>query len=156
MERIDLSSLAHIAEIVAAIGVIVSLIYVAIELRANTAAVRATTAQSITASSRDFLMDIALDEEFSRIRSLGQRDLSSLTDLEAERFTTYARGDWLYFQNMWIQWTLGAVDDRVWGSVERILCQFLDDPGNRADWPHHRDALDPEFVALVERCSGLQ
>ena len=144
---------ALIAEIVGSFAIVVTLVILVVEIRTNTEAVRATTAQSLISSSRDFLLALALDEDFSRIRQLGQIDQSTLTDDEVVRCRTFARGNWLYFQNVWIQWTLGVVDDRVWQSFVRIFCASLDAPGTRADWSYHVEAPDPQFVAFVEACS---
>ena len=41
--KVRLSDIAHVAEIVASIGVVISLVYVAAELRSNTAAVKVAT-----------------------------------------------------------------------------------------------------------------
>ncbi len=129
MRRPTLSNFAQIAEIVAAVGVIASLVYVGLELNENTAAVRAGTSQAIFDSSREFVLDVAISEDLSRIRSIGSPDLSQLTDLEADRFRGLVLGNWIYFQNVWIQWTLGVVDDRVWETYVRIFCAQLESPG---------------------------
>jgi hypothetical protein len=152
MKKMDVSGLAQLAEIVAAIGVIVSLIYVGIELQQNTIAARATTAQAIIDSSRNFLMDIAMNEEMSQIRMLGQEDRSQLNEVELHKFGIYSRGNWLYFQNVWVQWSLGVVDDRIWHTVSGIICEIQAWPGNREEWQEHKGILDPAFVAIVDRC----
>ena len=152
MARLKLSDLAQVAEIVAALGVIASLIYVGAELKANTAMVRAATVHAITTSSRDVLVDVALDEDFARIRQMGEADRSSLTEAEAFRFFQFSRQNWLYFQSVWIQHNLDVVDDRAWESYRRIFCGIISRPGNREEWPEHRPALDPDFVAEVEAC----
>ena len=142
-----------VSEIVAALGVIVSLVYVGIELQQNTIASRATTAQAIVDSSRNFLLDIAMNDEFNRILRVGQADLSQLNEAEANRFSMYSRGNWAYFQNVWVQWTLGVVDDRIWNTIAAIICQIQASPGNREEWKKHKVILDPEFVDLVDRCT---
>jgi hypothetical protein len=81
-----LSEFAQMAEIIAAIGVVVSLIFVGIGVRENTATARATSSQSIFDSSRQFLLDIALSEDLSRIRMLGEVNVGDLSEHEAARF----------------------------------------------------------------------
>ncbi len=153
MKKLKLRDIAQVAEVVAAVGVIISLIYVGVGVKDNTAAVRAATVQSITNSSREVLVAVALDEDFARIRQLGESDWTALTDAEAFRFFQFNRQNWLYFQNVWIQWTLGVADDRVWWSFERVICSLVHQPGVWQEWPIHREVLDPEFVAVVEECS---
>lgn len=152
MKKFALAEIAQVAEIVASLGVVISLIYVAAELRSNTAAVKAATVQSITNSSRDVLVTVAANEGLARIRQIGEADPSALTDAEAFRFFQFSRQNWLYFQNIWIQWDLGVVDDRAWSSFDRIICGIYSRPGNRKEWPEHAAALDAQFVKVVESC----
>jgi hypothetical protein len=147
-----LGQVAQLAEIVAAIGVIISLLFVGFEVRKNTAIVNASAVQEITTSSRDVLLNVALDEDFARIRRRGEEDLSQLTEDEAYRFFQFNRQNWLYFQSVWIQVDLGVMDARAWASYERIICRIVELPGNRADWPNHVEAMDPAFRELVESC----
>ena len=78
-----LSELAQIAEIIAAIGLIVSLVFVGIGVRENTATARAASSQSIFESCRQFLLDIALSEDLSRIRTIGEVNVGDLSEQEA-------------------------------------------------------------------------
>ena len=135
------------------IGVILGLLLLVVEIRQNTAASRAQTAQAIIDSSRNFLVGIAMDEDFARIRAAGGQDASSLSDSDAYRFGAYSRGNWLYFQNVWIQWTLGVVDDRIWWTMREIICEIQSNPGNLQEWEKHRGVLDPEFVGIVDSCT---
>ena len=147
-----LGQVAQVAEIIAAIGVIVSLLFVGFEVRKNTSIVNASAVQAITTSSREVLLNVALDEDFARIRRLGEEDLSQLDEDEAYRFFQFNRQNWLYFQSVWIQVELGVMDERAWASYERIICRLIELPGNRADWSNHIDAMDPAFRDLVEAC----
>ena len=136
------------------IGVILGLLLLVVEIRQNTTASRAQTAQAIIDSSRNFLVGIAMDDDFARIRQAGQSDIASLSDSDAYRFTAYSRGNWLYFQNVWIQWTLGVVDDRIWWTFKEIICEIQSRPGNLEEWEKHRGVMDEEFVRIVDSCTA--
>jgi hypothetical protein len=145
-----LENFALIAEIVAAAAVVVSLLFVGMQLRENTAAVRANSSQQSFDSSREFLLNIALDEDLSRIRQAGSADPSSLTPLEYQRYNLVEYGNLIYYQSIWIQWTLGAVDDRAWQHYKRLLCNGFTGPGTRLVWERAKFILDPEFVRMAE------
>jgi len=100
---VKLSDVAPVAEIVGALGIVMSLIFVGVQIRENTAAARAAASQAIFDSSRGFLLDIALSDELSRIRRLGEADVSSLTPDEATRFGGLVLANWTFFENVWIQ-----------------------------------------------------
>ncbi len=102
-KKVKLSDVAPVAEIVGALGIVMSLIFVGVQIRENTAAARAAASQAIFDSSRGFLLDIALSDELSRIRRLGEADVSSLTPDEATRFGGLVLANWTFFENVWIQ-----------------------------------------------------
>lgn len=154
MRRLTLGQFAQLAEIAAAVAVVVSLFYVGFELKENTSAVRAATAEVTTSGTRDILMTIASDAELARIVRVGSTDRQSLSLDEAYRFSVFSRQRWLFFQGIWIQRRLGVLDDSVWHSYRNLICNLLDSPGNRVEWAYHAPVLDPEFVQLVEACSG--
>lgn len=153
MKRPGLSDIAQIAEIVAAAAIVISLVFVGKELQANTAAVRAASSQAMTGASSEILLTVASDPELSRIRRIGDRDPSALTEGEVYRYHTLIRQVWLTMQNAYVQNELDAIEPRVWRAYRRVVCTMWTNPGIRASWPVHREILDPDFSATVERCS---
>ena len=138
------------------IAVLAGLVALVVEIRTNTAAVQAAAVQEGTNSSREYLLNIALDEDLSRIRQTGRMNLEELSEPEAYRFYLQSRGNWLYWQNLWIQRELGILDERAWQSTNRITCSFVAQLGWRQDWEDHKSVLDSEFVALVEDCPAFK
>ena len=153
MNKSRLGEFAQIAEIVAAVAVVLSLIYVGRGLNDNTSAIRATSVQTITNGTRETLVAVAMDEDLSRIIQIGEMDRSALTDAEAYRFNLFNRQRWLFLQSIWIQRNLGVLDNMVWVAYERVICEVLNRPGNQEGWPNHMIVLEPNFVDLVEECS---
>jgi hypothetical protein len=142
--------------ILANLAVLAGLVALVVEIRTNSAAVQAAAVQESVNSTREYLLNIALDEDLSRIRQSGEENFGGLSEQEAFRFQLQSRGNWLYLQNLWIQRGLGILNDSAWASVERIICaDLLAKPGWRQDWQNHSSVLDPQFVALAEGCSGL-
>ena len=138
------------------IAVLAGLVALVVEIRTNTAAVQAAAVQEGTNSSREYLLNIALDEDLSRIRQTGRMHLEELSEPEAYRFYLQSRGNWLYIQNVWIQRELGVLDESIWESLNKIICSMLSRPGWRQDWENHKPVLNHEFVALAESCSGYK
>jgi hypothetical protein len=134
------------------LAVLAGLVALVIEIRTNTAAIQAASVQESVNSSREYLLNIALDEDLSRIRLAGATDYQELSELDAFRFRLQSRGNWLFHQNVWIQRELGVIDERAWKSRMRIICSLLTEPGWRQDWTNNKPVLNPDFVELVESC----
>ena len=154
MSRLSLSELASIAEIIGAVAVVISLIYVAQSLRDNTAAVQSASVLELANASREGLLAIASDPDLARIRMEGDRDPGSLEEVDALRYFLFYRQLWISFQNAWVQWGLGAVEDEIWAGYNTGMCGIISVPGPSQEWPRHAPVLHPGFVRLVESCQG--
>ncbi|MDX1577132.1 MAG: hypothetical protein R3266_01555 [Gemmatimonadota bacterium] len=152
MRRPTLTETAQIAEVVAAVAVVISLVYVGRELRSNTAAVRAASVQEVANLSAEILLTTAADSALARLRQIGDRDPSRLGEADRYRYATLIRQAWLTMQNAYFQNELDVIDPRVWEGYGRIVCAMWSNPGIRATWPAHRGVLDSGFVAFVEAC----
>ena len=152
MPKIKLLELAQIAEIIAAVAVVMSLIYVGKEVQSNTAAVRGAAMQAVATTDADILMSVASGATFSEIVRLGHQDTSQLTPPDAFRYILFMRQFWLSFQNIYQQSELGLIDQSVWRSYVSVICGMAFRPGVQKTWPDHAQILDAGFVAVVEDC----
>jgi hypothetical protein len=152
MKMPNLAEAAQFAEVIAAVAVVVSLIYVGRELRSNTAATRAESLQGVADASAQILLTTASDSTLSRIRQVGNRDVSLLTDAEAFRYGTLLRQSLLAMQNVYFQKEFGVLDSRVWAGYQAVICDLWSNPGVRATWNLHRHVLDTDFAEVVESC----
>jgi len=152
MLKIKLAELAQIAEVIAAVAIVVSLIYVAKEVQSNTSAVRGAAMQSIATTDAAALMTIAADAELSEIIRVGQQDSSQLNPADAFRYRMFQRQFWLSFQNIYQQSELGLIDSSVWQSYVSVICGVWSHPGSRETWSNHVNVLETSFVAVVEAC----
>ncbi len=154
MSRMKLADFAQIAEIVAAVAVVVSLIYVGKEVQSNTLAVRGAAMQAIATTDADALMAIASDSDLSEIVRLGEQDPSQLTPADAFRYGLFMRQFWLSFQNIYQQSELGLIDMSIWQSYVSVICGMWSQHGVQDTWSDHIDVLETSFVAVVDACES--
>lgn len=106
---------AAIAEIVSAIAVVISLIYVGYELRQNTAAVKSTAYQSIHDAEDLFWQSVSDDAELSSIWDAGLAGgLEVLDPRQRSQFSVTVRRLIYLYQNVQYQRRKGVVDDELW------------------------------------------
>jgi len=137
-------------------AVLVGLVFVGFELRQNTSAVEAATLQNLTASSQDYLLFIASDVELHRIWRQAAIDPSELTGPEVERVHLLFRAQWIRYQDAFLQWRRGTLNDEDWRFYEGFICRKVGD-GRDADyrvatWENHKPVLAERFVEFVESC----
>ncbi len=152
MSRIKLADLAQLAEVIAAVAVVVSLIYVGSEVRSNTSAVQGAAMQAVAITDANALLTIASDSALSEIARIGHQDPSQLNPADAFRYELFMRQFWLSMQNIHQQSELDLIDSSVWNSYLSVICGMWTRSGPRATWSDHVTVLGAEFVAVVERC----
>ena len=79
MAKLTLSSWASIAEIVSAVAVVLSLVYVATEMRGNTRAVEAAALVEVNKIAREHLLLVSSSPDANRIEVIGDEDRFQLT-----------------------------------------------------------------------------
>jgi hypothetical protein len=98
----DLNTLAQIGEFLGGLSVLLTLIYLAIQIRGNTKVVRSTGAQQTHDSMVELYRELAKDAELNRIFRVGTQDMTSLSEDEIGRVmafwsaTLYTVQNWLY------------------------------------------------------------
>ena len=71
---VTLEDLGNVGEFVAAIATLITLIYLAVQIRQNTGSVKAAAAQSVLAALNEALQSAASTPQLARVVVLGQAD----------------------------------------------------------------------------------
>ena len=77
----DLQTLAQIGEFLGGLSVLLTLIYLAIQIRSNTKAVRSAGAQQTHDSMVELYSQLAGDAQLNRAFRVGTQDLEALTEM---------------------------------------------------------------------------
>ena len=145
-----LDQIANIAEISAAALLIVSLIYVGIQIRQNTRSVRGTTLQMNTDFWGTLFLRLA-EPEMSRAYAAGMAGKPDIRPAHYIQFFFICRSMFLGLENQYYQFRQGVLDREIYFAYERsIQTQLLASPGFRICWQQTRVACSPNFVAYVD------
>jgi hypothetical protein len=141
---------AAIAEMVGAIAIIVSLIYVGVQLRQNTQATRVHTSQVFVQTFGGIMSHQIQEPEFRDIYWRGLAGLSNLHGSELAAFGAWMGITIRAWESFYFQWQAGAFEDQIWSGWN---CQFRDlfgYPGVQEVWRIRRHHLSEEFCKFVE------
>jgi hypothetical protein len=109
-----LNDLANLGQIIGALAVVISLFYVAHQIRQNTNAVQSATAQAVHEHFSNWYNLVAADAELSRIAANGLRDYASLSGQERVRFVETFMSFLSYSQNAFLKWREGLLKPALW------------------------------------------
>jgi hypothetical protein len=141
-----------IAELLGAMGVIASLIYLAFQIRQNTQSSKAATFQSVTSDALQYALTISDNEELTRILRLGSETQDRLPEDDYRRFQQLVRVYLRFHDNIFYQYRIGTLDEGQWSGYRHSLRLVLSSPGIRSWWRAggNRHMLSPTFQELVD------
>jgi len=146
----NLNDLANIGQVIGAIAVVVSLIYVALQIRQNTNAVRAATVQSVHEHFANWYNAFASDESLSKVAVDGLKDYSLLSDTDRARFVAMFMAFLSYSQNAFLKWRQGLLAPSLWLGWEQVIMNLVCAPGGKTFWKERAYLFGEEFRRYVE------
>ena len=150
MEAMTLEQSAYIGEILAAIAVIVSLIYVGIGVRHNARATEAGTVHSIVETWGAFDSALAQNADLTRIWFDGLLDPANLEEVAGRRFVALMHSAGRLFQNIYYQHHQGNLPEHIWTGLEYFQGQILQSPGGRRYWELRKGIYGRDFQDYVD------
>ncbi len=142
--------LSAIGQAVAAIGVIPSLIYLAVQIREQNKERRRAGINILTAQWSDLVKTGQESRDFAEFFLRGIRSFDGLDAPDKLRFsaffTRYARN----CEGMFIYYRDGALEKALWDEVERTMIDYFAYTGVREWWGTRKHWLTDEFRAVVE------
>ena len=154
-------AIGAIAELLGAIGVIASLVYLATQIRhsreqmsENTRALQAGAYQQLEESVYRKVMDDLTIPDLERIIRVGTSDIEQLSEEDMFRWSRWIFMRLRAFDNAHYQFRMGMQDEDRWQISRRDLELFFQMPGVVQWWKATPSTLSPEFGALVEEILG--
>ncbi len=145
----DFSTIGTLAEVVSAVGVIVSLIYVAAQVRHNTRAVRSATHHALVTTRLDYVALVADNPELSRIVRVGSEDYAGLDQDERHRFGLVMYYSFSAGENFYYQYRQGALDREQWERWCETLRVYFAQPGIREWFETTPQQFTASFAAFL-------
>lgn len=146
----DWSAVGAVGEVLGALAVVVSLVYVGAQVRLNTAAIRAETAREVVASIRAVNTAIASDPELNRIFMTYVEDPDALPFHEQARALHVLFNFFRAFEDAHHQFATGNLEPDIWAGWGRMLSDYMGAPGLRRYWHDRRDIFSADFAAYVD------
>jgi hypothetical protein len=145
----SIQDLGALGEFVGSIGVIATLIYLAIQIRQNTDSVRESNLRTQTDRSIGHSRFSAGTPGMMARFQQAQTDSTKLTDEQRWQFGTFLYSMCLDFQEQFFLHKRSRLDEAFWQTMNKNMTRYLRGPGGREWWQSGQQMLDDEFVAYV-------
>lgn len=145
-----LEEYAYLAEILGVIIVIVTLLYLSVQVRQGAVLLRSESRQALINNDRDVLL--AYLDNIDLFEKMAGPD--KLSHSEQWRFSVLWIINMRNREHEWLQYNDGILDEVTWLSYLGILHFTLGSERRRAWWNVAKNAFNPEFVKMVDQFVG--
>lgn len=145
-----LEAIYYISQIVAVIGIFASLIFVGVQVRQNTKALKATSHHAVTDSFNAINNLIVNDPKVARLWRLGMAGAEGLDEDESVSFSFMMLGYMRIFETLYYQYSKGTLDKELFDEeLKTLKWTVAANPGFLAWWTVNPISLSPAFRAFI-------
>ncbi len=153
MSTLEFSQLlGNYGEFIGAIAIVITLVYLAIQVRQNTRMMRASIRQA-RSDSAVHLYSLGATSVIAEIREKESRG-EALTEVEEDRMFLWNICIWRQQQTTFFQAQDGLLDVQTGDEQSMIVRTLMQSPSTRRFWADPMRALDSRFVAWVDGAIG--
>jgi hypothetical protein len=145
-----IQDLGSIGEVVGAVATVATLIYLAVQIRANTNAMRSAAAQSVHEAFATWYRMLASDAHLSQVVIDGLKDYEALSETDRAQCVATFMAFLACSQDAFIKWREGTLATELWSGWELVLQNLVLAPGGRAFWAERSYMFGQEFRSYVE------
>jgi hypothetical protein len=138
-------AIGSVSELIGAIAVVVTLIYLAVQVRQNTRAIRLDTGHAITEDFRSMFALMAEHKELAALVHKAASDPDDITGVEKVQYYGLNSNFVRALENAYIQWSENALDHRHWAGMKRMLIDYARLPGFGEYWKNRKHWFSKDF-----------
>jgi hypothetical protein len=149
-----LSEWANIAEIIGAAAIIISLIYVSIQVRDNTNAIRSAATNDAATAMQSWYMTTGSSEQTSMVFYHGMTAPDTLNREQMFQFIMITHAAFLGYQNSFELAEQGTLDAEIRDSITNTLLATKDLPGYKIYWRQRGPQFSRRFREFVDNLNS--
>jgi hypothetical protein len=142
-------AIGAIGEIVGAIAVVVSLVYLAIQIRGQNRESRLAAMHEIAVAYRESNIPFA-DANLADILVRAHHDTTQLTEAEILQLIVSVQGVFRVWEEAYYQNKAGRLDEHLWAAILREYSSYLSAAGFDFVWQLRKDGHNDEFRLFVD------
>lgn len=143
-------AISAIGEIVGATAVVVSVLYLALQVRGQVREARSAAIHEVSEGFREGIGATFMDPELAELFVRGKDDPEVLTPTQRVLFIALVQRNYRVWEDAFYQREERRLDETLWCSMERQYSALLYWPGVQWVWEIRRDYFTPDFRRYVD------
>ena len=144
-------ALGAVGEIVGAVAVVATLVYLSIQIRQNTKSERASALDASISAFSAVRESTYVNPELSALYLKGSKSPSTLNEEEAFRYRLFMHNIILSFWHMFTQSRYADLPVDIWNSQKPMIARVFSTPGGKWFWQGHKVEFEESFREEVEK-----
>lgn len=145
----SLKEYALAAEIVGAVAVVISLVYVGSSVNQNTNAIMVANHHALVAMDQN-TNGWFRDSEFAAIFEIALEDVGSLSPVQSRQFRTFLAGKFNAWEFAFVTHSSGMMEDNIWDGWDAYYRSELEQKAHQWYWITGREGFSPAFRMYVD------
>jgi hypothetical protein len=148
-------AIGAIGEVLGAAAVVVTLGYLAVQIRQNSQAVKNSAAQSLLSEANESLRVAASDPATARAVILGQTLFDELSEGEKAQFITWTFAWMRTVEQAYLQYAQGYIDEELWEGHMAHHRQMIQARAIKKWWSQRRCFFSQNFQNYMDEVAAL-
>jgi len=148
-------AISTIAEVVAASGVILSLIYLAKQIKSQIQESRLSAAHEIASGFREMLKPF-IDPAFAELFVRANSDFDGLTEAERIQVISVQQTNIRLWEEAFYQYQGGRLDETIWNTMVNQYSSYIAIESFKRVWDLRKASYNREFVEFVESLKQVE
>lgn len=149
------TALSAISEIIGTGAVVISLLYLASQIRTQNREARIASVHDITDAFKRATSSLQ-SEELASVFARGSRGFESLSETEQIRFISIFHGLFRVWEEAFYRHQHGRLDEPIWSAINAQYAPYLSLPGIQSVWAIRKAAYNPDFREFVDSVKPVQ
>ncbi len=145
-----LDDLGNIGEFASAVAVVISLLYLAVQIRQNTSAIRSAQHDSAISKVDSINASMANGEHTARIFREAAEDFDNMSPDDKLRFIAHANRNFRLWEYSYYQHEDSRLHDEIWRGWSLSMQREFMHPGMRRVWSSSAELYGDRYRAFVE------
>ena len=144
------TAVGAIGELVGAVAVVVSVLYLAWQVRRQVQEAQLAAIHEVSEGFREGIAATFLDEQRAELFVAAKDGVEELTEAQRLQFVAFIQRNYRVWEDAFYQRRQKRLDEPHWRSMERQYSALLSWPGVQWVWSIRRDFFTPEFREYVD------
>jgi len=140
-----------VINLLTSVGVIISVIFLAIEIKKNTEAVRSNFYDSFANSNREFLHQLIVNKDLGKLFEKGTKSWNDLKEDDKRTSNFMYIQMFRIWENLFYQNKMKVLEPWLWFSNKNTIISYFHLNGIQEWWQVRRQSFSKEFVEFLEK-----